>query len=98
MHIVIWLLIAATLSRCTLPAVTRDISDIERILHKRNAAVLEQAQLSSPGTSLQLIEKDHDDSIYLASYQVRDRVNCLAQRFLCLPAWTYNAATLAVDN
>ncbi len=82
MHSVLWLLIAVALPRCTLPAVTRDI---ERILHRQNAAVLEQAHLSSPGTKLQLVDKEDDDSVYLASYQVRDRVNRLAQGFPCVP-------------
>ena len=52
------------------PNAAKSPEAVERLLHRRNNAVLENAGLGSIGAKLDLIDADNDDSPYLASYQV----------------------------
>ncbi|KXZ52288.1 hypothetical protein GPECTOR_10g920 [Gonium pectorale] len=45
-----------------------DPEAVERLLHRKNNAVLEQTGLGSQGTKLALVGRDDDDSPFLASY------------------------------
>ena len=92
-------LFLATMSGVTaLASVSRTREAIERLLHRRNNAVLEHAGLSSPGTKLKLVDRDEDESPYLASYQVRRRGGVLCGLRAARPNCASGRNEYAVDH